>query len=335
MFGSRNKKFGLNELGSVELPSRLESRGVQESAGHASFRFDRTSGSLFMMGSNRPINEQLILTVWANGHRDAALLNTQLAAPERTTGIVWRREGDYDVGEGTHEVNASKHKAWIVTRESAEKHALAAYMVWDKTQSLAEAKRTVDQALASLHFDRPIAEYLRLASDRPAKIAATRRTAFQKLLDEQKLGELKLGGPIIERNGGFYQLFQDNFHGETFHGLHGLGDLPSARHFRVNNSDPPKGVSNWPIVCRFDADTDGWKPDCEITLTAAMLERLNARHLDRTRSYFYAAVFDLPADATETSAPIESTFRCPYFWRALEPMKARFAKGEMVEAVRN
>jgi len=276
----------------------------------------------------------MILAVWADGFRDNALAKVREEVADRTTGIAWRREGQYEIGQGTHEVNASKHKAWIVLRESPEKKAYAGYMTWEGTQFLEEVKRTVDLALSSLTYDRPVAEYLKLATDRPAKIAAHRRSVFQKMLEDHGLASLHVGGPIVERDGGFYQIFKDDFHGETFHGLHPLGDLPSAKYFHVNYSSPPKGVSNWPQVCRFSSEEGAWKADCEITLTPTMTSRLNQRHADPSRSYFYAVVFDLPADPVENYVVIENTFRYPDYWKALEPMKARFAKGEMVEAAK-
>ena len=324
MFGTRPKRRTLNELGSVDLPARLEDRGSVENRHLARFAFDRTSNSIFMMGSNRPISEKLVLGVWEAGYRDETWQHVRSEAPERTSDIRWTHQGDYEIGDGIHEVNTSKHPAWIVLREAREKQAIAGYMLWKKNGSLDEAKRVVDGALASLTFERPIPEYLALAADRPAQLAAKRRAEFQQLLSARGL-HLQLDGPVVEHDGGYYQLHSDRTFGERFEALVPLGSLPRARRFRQMRPTTPKGVSQWPPVCWFAWEDAAWKSECEYEIAPAMVERLNVRHQDRERVYFYAMCWDLPVDPERGSS-----FNLTSFWIALDPMKQGFPQGTVI-----
>ncbi len=312
MFGFRSKTQQLKDLGTVELPSRLEPRSVAQHPGYTTFNFDRTSGSFLNMGSSRPINENLVLAVWDQGHQEQAVD----IARKVVHSVNWRKDGPYEIADGMTNVNARDHKLWAVLRQDLARRAVISYIVWQETQSLDEAKRTVDEALASL----------RLAQDRPAKPANPNRANFQKLLDARGL-QLQLGGPVVELQGCYYLLTQDDRYGESFLAVCPLGDLPNAASFRVMHDGQPKGVNMWPEIVRYSLAQGEWTKEGDLDIPPPLFNALKPRHVNPQRSYFYAVVWDFPADSTEVE------WRTPSFWRAIEPMKARFARGEMVKPI--
>jgi hypothetical protein len=155
MFG-----FGKNEMrdlaghGRIALPSRLQAYASYQSEDVPEvtlFPFERDSNSFFYIGSNRVLIERLIVGLWGSASAEAAHRQTLLTAPYRTDSrqIQWRKEGEYEIGEGIQEVNAHTFPAWIVARDLASKRVTVAYTVWKKERSLQQAKALVDQALAS------------------------------------------------------------------------------------------------------------------------------------------------------------------------------------------
>ena len=176
MFGQRTIPRSLRDLGVIELPKRLEPRGINDQPHDATFVFDHIYDSFFMMGSNTPVSEKLVLVFSIPSADPASVLSRAKTAADRTQVTSWRQDGPYLIGEGIHEVNNAKHSAWVVIRKSDAQHVTAGYMRWQKQASLAECKATLDQALSTLRLNRPLTEYLRLAQDRPARIAKQRPT---------------------------------------------------------------------------------------------------------------------------------------------------------------
>jgi hypothetical protein len=332
MFGSRNKKRPLRELGSVDLPARLEDRGEAALDGFVRFSFDSTSGSFFDMGSHRPVKENFVLAVWAPGKQQQAAAEVKHLAPERCSALSWRKEDRFEVAECVHTVNTRTHKAWVVFLEDAAKHASVAYMVWQDSQSLEEAKRCATQALASLQLGLPLAEYLKISGDRPAQLARERRRQFQVLLDSQGLA-IQLDGPIVDKDGCFYQLWNDPREGEMFLAVCPLGELPAAKTYRVQHDSRPKGIHAWPETCWFSPDGNARKMEGGVYMSPKMEQRLTARHSDSQRSYFYAVAWDETASQVEPPASKQHEFRIALLWRALPAMQKRFAEGVLIQPI--
>jgi hypothetical protein len=339
MFGSRSKKRPLRELGSLELPSRLEDRGETALNGFVRFSFDSTSGSFFDMGSYRPVKENFVLALWEPTVQAQAAAEVKHSATERCSSLNWRKEDSFEVAECVHTVNTRTHKAWVVFAEAPAKHASVAYMVWQDSQSLAEAKRCVSQALASLLLNLPVAEYLQISRDRPAQMGRERRSQFQRLLDSQGLLDIQglaitIDSAIFEKGQCFYQLWNDPREGEVFLAVRPLGDLPAGKTYRVQHDGLPKGLSSWPEVCYFTPSEGNRKMEgAAVYMSPAMERHLAARHTNASRSYFYAVAWD------ETSAQVapptsgQHEFRASLLWRAIPAMRIRFANGELLKAL--
>lgn len=166
-FGAAAKPQPLAELGTVAVPGRLDPYAADEADDYTVFSFDHTPGSIFLMGSNRPVSEVLALAVWRADKRAAALEALTRRVADRTRNIRWSPQGSGRIGEGTHEVNTSQHAARIVVREYPERQLAIGHMVWTERSLTAQQQMALVDATASSFAQRmPVADYLRLASGR-------------------------------------------------------------------------------------------------------------------------------------------------------------------------
>jgi hypothetical protein len=195
-FGSGSaKRQPLAELGFANVPSRLDPYAAKEGEGLAVFSFDQTPNSIFLMGSNRPISEVLAFAVWRPDSREAALKSLTGRVADRTDNIKWTTQGEYRIGEGVHEVNASKHEARIVVREFPDRQLTIGHMTWVKRSlSTGEQVELIEKTAASFEQRVPVADYLRIASDRPRALTDNYRAALRKLLAMRTV-PYKVDGP--------------------------------------------------------------------------------------------------------------------------------------------
>jgi len=163
-----SKRQPLAELGAVDVPGRLDPYAAAEEDGFTVFPFDHTPGSIFLMGSLRPVSEVLALSVWRPSARAQALQALTRRVADRTQGIRWRTQGEYRIGEGTHEVNTSEHAARIVVREYPERQLAIGHMVWaGPAFSLQRQINLIESTAAAFEPHMPVAEYLNAARERP------------------------------------------------------------------------------------------------------------------------------------------------------------------------
>lgn len=154
----RTRPQPLAELGTVQVPSRLDPYAAEEGDGFSLFAFDHTPGSILLMGSNRPVSEVLALAVWHADARATALEALTVRVADRTRRIRWRTEGAYRIGEGPHEVNASEHEARIVVREYPERQLTVGYMAWaGRTFTLQRQIDLVESTAAAFEPRMPVA----------------------------------------------------------------------------------------------------------------------------------------------------------------------------------
>ncbi|WP_129779146.1 hypothetical protein [Peristeroidobacter soli] len=318
------KRQPLAELGFVDVPSRLDPYATREGEGFALFSFDQTSGSIFLMGSNRPVSEVLAIAAWHRDSRSDALKALTSRAADRTDNIKWTTQGEYRIGQGVHEVNASEHDARIVVREYPDRQLTIGHMTWVKRSSAQDQMKLIETTAASFEQRVPVADYLQLASDRPRILTERYRAALRKLLAMRTV-PYKVDGPIVERDGTFYDCYVHSHWGEMITAVHPLGTLPAARSFRTLNPTTPPNVPNWPQIVRFQWDGEEWEVDGTPALSDRMIALLNERHQDRTRAYFYAVASDAPQ-------PFEpGEFRIDFLWRAIPGLNDHFKRGDLVQ----
>lgn len=325
-FGSGSaKRQPLAELGFATVPRRLDPYAAQEGEGLAVFSFDQTPNSIFLMGSHRPISEVLAFAVWRPDSRAAALSSLTGRVVDRTDNVKWTSQGEYRIGEGVHEVNTSKHEARIVVREFPDRQLTIGHMTWVKRSfSTQEQMELVDAAAASFEQRVPVTDYLRIASDRPRALTDNYRAALRKLLAMRTV-PYKVDGPIVERDGTFYDCYVHSHWGEMITAVHPLGTMPAARSFRALNPTTPPNVPNWPELVTFQWRGDEWTVEGSPTLSPRMIAMLNEHHQDRSRAYFYAVASDAPQ-------PFEpKEFRIEFLWRAIPGLNDHFKRGDLVQ----
>lgn len=325
-FGSGSvRRQPLAELGFASVPSRLDPYAAQEDEGLALFSFDQTSSSIFLMGSNRPVSEVLALAVWRSDSRAAALRSLTGRVVDRTGDIEWTTQGEYRIGEGVHEVNASKHDARIVVREFPDRQLTIGHMMWVKRSfSMQEQMELIEATAASFEQRAPVADYLRIASDRPRALTDNYRAELRKFLAMRTV-PYKVDGPIVERDGTFYDCYVHSHWGEMITAVHPLGTMPAARSFRALNPATPPNVPNWPELVTFQWQDGEWSIEGSPTLSPRMISLLNERHQDKTRAYFYAVASDAPQ-------PFEpKEFRIDFLWRAIPGLNGHFKRGDLVQ----
>lgn len=141
----------LGTRGSILLPKRLETRNPLEESAYTLFPFERPSGSFLHMGSHTPMVERLVVGKWDEASREdvhnETVSGVQYRMPSKQ--IRWWQDGEYQIGEGSQEVNTYSFPAWIVARDAPDKKVTVAYMVWKKVSSLEAARALVDRALAT------------------------------------------------------------------------------------------------------------------------------------------------------------------------------------------
>lgn len=323
--GSGTKRQALAEFGFVSVPTRLDPYATQEVDGFAVFSFDSTPSSMFLMGSNRPVSEVLAVSVWRADSRAAALRSLTNRTVDRTDAIKWTTRGEYRIGEGVHEVNTSKHDARIVLREFPDRQLTVGHMSWVK-RSMSEARQIelIEATVASLEQRTPAAEYLQIAADRPRMLTERYRAELRKLLSVRTV-PYKVDGPIVERDGTFYDCYIHSHWGEMITAVHPLGDLPAARSFRMLNPPTPPDVPSWPFIVTFQWNGTEWTMEGSPELSTRMSAQLSDRHQDRSRAYFYAVASDSPQ-------PIEpGEFRIDFLWRALPGLNDHFKRGTLLQ----
>jgi hypothetical protein len=325
MFFGSGKRQPLEELGFANVPGRLDPYATAEDDGFAVFSFDRTPNSIFLIGSNRPIAEVLAVAAWRPDRRAAALNALTSRVVDRTGAIVWSTQGEYRIGKGVHEVNTSKHEASIVVREYPDRQLTIGHMIWRKRSfSLEDQMQLLEATMASFEQRLPVADYLRIATDRPRMLTQRYRLELQQFLATRTV-PYKVDGPIVERDGAFYDCYVHPHWGETITAVYPLGELPAARSFRTLNPTTPAGVPSWPLLVMFQWTGSEWAMDGTPTLSARMIAMLNERHRDRTRAYFYAVASDSPQ-------PVERTeFRIDFLWRAIPGLNEHFKRGDLVQ----
>ncbi|MBL8265499.1 hypothetical protein [Steroidobacter sp.] len=323
--GSGAKRQPLAELGFISVPTRLDPYATQEADGFAVFSFDSTPSSIFLMGSSRPVSEVLAVSVWRPDARAAALKAVTSRAVDRTDQITWTTRGEYRIGVGVHEVNASKHDARIVVREFPDRQLTIGHMSWIK-RSLSEARQIelIEASFTSLEQRTPVAEYLLIAADRPRMLTDRHRAALRKLLSVRTV-PYKVDGPIVERDGTFYDCYIHSHWGEMITAVHPLGDLPAARSFRELNPATPPDVPNWPFIVTFQWNGTEWAMEGSPELSTRMTAQLSDRHQDRSRAYFYAVASDSP----QPTEPSE--FRIDVLWRAIPGLNDHFKRGTLIQ----
>jgi hypothetical protein len=319
------RRQSLAELGFADVPNRLDPYGAKEGEEFAVFSFDQTPNSLFLMGSNRPVSEVLALAVWRPDSRGAALRSLTSRVVDRTDNITWTTHGEYRVGEGVHEVNASKHDARIAVREFPDRQLTIGHMTWVKRSfSTQEQIELIETTAARFEQRVPVADYLRIASNRPRVLTENYRAALRKLLAMRTV-PYKVDGPIVERDGTFYDCYVHSHWGEMITAVHPLGTLPAAPSFRTLNPTTPPNVPNWPELVTFQWDGGEWLVDGSPALSSRMIALLNERHQDPSRAYFYAVASDAPQ-------PFEpKEFRIDFLWRAIPGLNDHFKRGDLVQ----
>jgi hypothetical protein len=326
MLFQRTATRPLRELGTIELPKRLEPRAGADYAYDAVFVFEHVYDSIFLIGSNTPISEKLVL-VFTGPHADPAeTLRQAQSAADRTHVASWRNDGPYLIGEGIHEVNTAKHPAWVIVRKDDAHHVTAGYMRWQKQGSLADSKATLDRALSSLRLKMAIPDYLRLAGDRPALLAKQNQDRLRQILATKDV-PLTLNGPVHESGGIFYSFVSDSRLGPRFDALALLGDRPAGR-YRIMNPTPPRGIDNLPNICSVQWTSDGWAPtpNCSYLLPRPVADTFRKRLTDRTRVYFFATASAFPSDPE-----IGSRLDIEVLWKALPFLKERFDQIAVLE----
>ena len=316
----------LYELGEVSVPARLESRNPWEQGSFALFSFDRSA--MWPIGSNRPVPERLVVAVWTPASRDTARAAAIKDARDRTEEIQWRRDGDYSVGEGTHNVNTAVNPAWVIVREFEERSLTIAYMAWKKDATLDKARRIVSNVYESFRPAASPADYLAIARERPAKTRAARLSDLDSALAARNV-RLTLDGPPVEQNGAVYALFTDERLGRTFIVLHPLGALPLAENYRHLRPPLPDPIANWPNVVWFAKKSGKWEfggIDDYALMPDHVTERVGALHAnDAMRAHFYT----VETGAIDDLELPEMQFK--YFDRAAPVMAKLFKEGRLIQ----
>lgn len=144
--GARGDRLrDLPGTGALLVPERLEDRSPESTEEGTVWHFDRIADSFLLMGSHTPVRERLTVLAWPTDGGPAPDLDRRFRAEaaERVGSLRWRREGDLEIGEGVHRVNAHATPAWVVLHRPAGARLALGYMVWRKDADLAEAVRTV------------------------------------------------------------------------------------------------------------------------------------------------------------------------------------------------
>jgi hypothetical protein len=218
--------------GNIDIPKQLEPVQPEESHGSALFPFARYSNSFFHMGSHAVVMEKLAVHFWttpAPNREGEASMAVQYHMPHKT--LTWRREGEFEIGEGIEEVNTHSFPAWIVVRQVPTHRMTLAYMVWKKNASLQKAMRVVEDAIRSY---RP--------GTAPAAVKEPRMSRVERALAVRGV-TVQLDGEPAQKDGVLYHLHTSERWGRVL-GIYGvLGPLPDAPHYRWVSPAPPQG--NW------------------------------------------------------------------------------------------
>ena len=332
--GARPTRRALHELGQLALPRRLEPLPPDERATFALFAFDRTSGSVLHMGSNRPVAEKLVVGAWTPASRQEAHDATVDAARDRTRDIAWRADGEVLVGEGTHAVNTAVHPAWVLARDDAARGLTVAYMVWKRDASLARARATFDAALRSFEPGLPAAAYLAVARERPARERAARLAALEAALAARGV-RVTPGGPPVEHEGRWYAFAHDARDGDSFTLLVPIGTLPVAARYRERETQRARPES-WldavwfaPSVADSAHEVPGrGAPYLPPALVRAVTAHLAARDAGGApRAHFFAGQ-TMWLDGSDGRRPDLAAVE-----RAASSLAARFAAGRLLETM--
>lgn len=319
----------LQELGTISVPARLKPSVPWEQGAFSLFSFDRSA--LWPIGSNRPVPERLVVAVWTPASRDTARAAATKDAKDRTDSIQWRREGEYTVGEGIHNVNTAVNPAWVIVRDFDENSLTIAYMVWKKDATLPEVRGTVAKAYESFRQASPLHEYLAIARERPAKMRRERRRDLDTALAARGV-RLTLDGVPVDNNGRVYMLYTDERLGTAVAVLHPLGVLAPATDYQHLRPPPPRGIGNWPSVIWFEKSSGKWEHhgvDSDFRLPAPMEERVGVLHAnDADRAHFYVVEIGAIDDLEMPTVDLK------FFDRASTAMAKLFKEGKLIDVKR-
>lgn len=332
-----NAKFAtreLLELGSIEMPARLEPRAPDEAPERVLFQYRRVVNSVFWMGSNTPYREVLAVAVWPEGGASGpdAEWNRGFVsdAVDRTEDIAWRQEGDFQVSEGIHRVNTHETPSWVLIRHWPERHLALGYMIWKKDASLDQAKAMVERIAASFKPRIELAAFFEIVRERPGKMLAARHESLAQQLASRKL-TIEPDRPPVEQDGVAYVIQSDwrSIDGPWLFAIAPIGTLPAtARPYRHHWPKPPEGVYQWPDMIYYQwREGEGWVMQgvpSDYLVPDAMRPWLEARHTDKSKAYFYAvrgeAIDEIDAQ------PID----LDQYWKALPFMAPKLADGTLV-----
>lgn len=164
-------------LGTVAVPRRLEDRAAEPERDGAIFRFDRVASGWHYIGSLTPIRERLTVGVWAGEDATGAVPplahEFRRATIERVEAPRWRHDGDFEIGEGTHEVNTNRNPAWVLLHRPPGGALRFGYMAWQRDATLPQARATLRRAAASVVLRVPPERFLAELRAGPAGTGAT------------------------------------------------------------------------------------------------------------------------------------------------------------------
>lgn len=330
LFGSE-KRQPLAELGSVSVPSRLDPYPADEANGFAVFSFDHVPNSILLMGSNTPLSEVFAVSVWRPDARAAALEALTIRVADRTRDIRWSTQGDYRIGEGEHEVNTSRHEARIVVREYPDRQLTVGHMIWvTRSFPLRRQMELIEATVANFEQRMPVADYLRIAADRPRILTERYREALRTLLATRSV-PYKLDGPVVERDGTLYDVHRDPHWGEMVTVVHPLGALPASRYFSTNHMTTPSNVPNWPEIVRFQWNGTEWAEEGNVTISPRILALLNKRHRNPAHAYFYAVA----STSLQPVEPRPSEFSIDHLFRSIPALDEYFKRGDLIRQFDN
>jgi hypothetical protein len=315
----------LQEWGTIAIPKRLELRQrAIEHPTYALHHFERVANSIFLIGSNTPIAEKLIVAAWTNtklSHAEAREAAIRLAQ-DRIGNLTWLTA---DTAEGIHEVNTAKHPAWLVVTESPAHQLTLAYMVWkkDAPSTAAEILARAQTYTQSFKSAMTAEAYLNVAADRPAHQRARRLADVDAILATRNI-HLKLdAGPVDNpRDGGIYELYTETrVQGRLLTVLLPLGTLPKQDSYKHLRPIPPAGISNLPNIQYFSHRDHNGLDDKLLLSERTVAKALSA---DPHNVKFYTANAYLIDDLDMPEPDLD------YFWKAHNKIRPIFAEGKLV-----
>jgi hypothetical protein len=324
----------LLELGSIELPARLDPRSPDERPERVLFEYKRVVNSFLWMGSNTPYREVLAVAVWSEGGQSGpdADWNRSFvsSAVDRTQDIAWRQDGDFQVGEGIHRVNTHETPTWVLIKRWPDRHLALGYMIWKKDASLEQAKAMVERIAASFKPKIELTAFFEIVRERPGKLLAARHEALAKQLASRNL-TIAPDQPPVEQDGIAY-VIQSDWHsigGPWLFAMSPIGTLPAtARPYRHHWPKPPEGVGHWPDLVYYSwRDGEGWVMQglpTDYLIPEAMTPWLAARHTDKSKAYFYAVTGEAVDEIDARPIDLDQ------YWKALPFMAPKLADGTLV-----